>query len=724
MQFPFLKSKEPQKNFFISLLIKPFKIGAILFEEINSKLFILSTHELETEKETADLSSEDLLLISDKAISFVEGSLPEKSSVEKTIFSVPYDWVEEGKIKKEHLVKLKKVCEDLGLVPIGYLMTIEAIVHFLQKSEGAPVSAVFIETGQNKIFVYLVRAGKILEVVAGIVEENVLKTVEKLLKKIESVDILPSKIILLDYKGVEGVQHEFLSHSWQKEIPFLHLPQIMVLEKGFENEATINGVATQMQLEVLQDVKINEVAPEKEDILEETNPEEFGFVKERDIAEKGGVEIEDEIEKQELSDEPPVSYFKKDDEREDRRPDASLISAFLKRLKIPNTLRNVNTYLKPGGLMKPKVILGVIGVVIFAIASSFLYYNFILISEISIFADKKAVDKTLDLEFLENPQGENSIKIDFETEEIKGDETKNSTGKKETGEKAKGEATIYNKTEAKKTFPKGTILVANDLEFEVQDEVVVASTSSFSTTLSNAKGKILATKFGKEYNLPSNSNFTIKGASSNNYIGKNSDAITGGTKKETTVVSEKDLEDLLESIVEKLEKEALSKAQEQKDSNFELLPKAISFEVLEKKYTKKEGEESGNVGISARIEYQFGKYGKEDIRNVVDSLSRGEVPGTYALIEGESSVEITDITVDQKNKSASAKIKVNAIYSPKVESEELASGLRGKNESYVKKQIESIAGITDVRVDFRRTLPLFPKILPQNSKNIRIEVKN
>ena len=374
--------------------------------------------------------------------------------------------------------------------------------------------------------------------------------------------------------------------------------------------------------------------------------------------------------------------------------------------------------------MKPKVILGVIGVVIFAIASSFLYYNFILISEISIFADKKAVDKTLNLEFLENPKSENAIKIDFETEEIKGDETKNSTGKKETGEKAKGEATIYNKTEAKKTFPKGTILVANDLEFELQDEVVVASTSSFSTTLSNAKGKILATKFGKEYNLPSNSNFTIKGASSNNYIGKNSDAITGGTKKETTVVSEKDLEDLLESIVEKLEKEALSKAQEQKDSNFELLPKAISFEVLEKKYTKKEGEESGNVGISARIEYQFGKYGKEDIRNVVDSLSRGEVPGTYALIEGESSVEITDITVDQKNKSASAKIKVNAIYSPKVESEKLASGLRGKNESYVKKQIESIAGITDVRVDFRRTLPLFPKILPQNSKNIRIEVKN
>ena len=88
-------------------------------------------------------------LISDKAISFVEGSLPEKSSVEKTIFSVPYDWVEEGKIKKEHLVKLKKVCEDLGLVPIGYLMTIEAIVHFLQKSEGAPVSAVFIETAQK-----------------------------------------------------------------------------------------------------------------------------------------------------------------------------------------------------------------------------------------------------------------------------------------------------------------------------------------------------------------------------------------------------------------------------------------------------------------------------------------------------------------------------------------------------------------------------------------------
>src|SRR3990172_2433769 len=96
MQLPFLKPKEKQQNFFLSLLIKPDRVGAILFEEINSKLFILSTNEIDTGEDTAKLSEEELLAAADKAISFVEGKLPEGAEVDKTIFSVPYYWVSGG----------------------------------------------------------------------------------------------------------------------------------------------------------------------------------------------------------------------------------------------------------------------------------------------------------------------------------------------------------------------------------------------------------------------------------------------------------------------------------------------------------------------------------------------------------------------------------------------------------------------------------------------------
>src|SRR3990172_2916307 len=144
MQLPFIKTIDKQKNFFLSLLIKPDKVGAILFEEINSKLFILSTNEIDAGEDTSKLASEELLSAADKVISFVEGKLPEGSEVEKTIFSVPYYWVEEGKIRQEYLDKLKKVCKNLGLIPVGYIVSIEAIIASLQKSEGAPVSGIFI----------------------------------------------------------------------------------------------------------------------------------------------------------------------------------------------------------------------------------------------------------------------------------------------------------------------------------------------------------------------------------------------------------------------------------------------------------------------------------------------------------------------------------------------------------------------------------------------------
>lgn len=728
MQFPFFKTGEPPKVYFLSLLIKPFKIGAILFEEINSKLVILSTHEVDSDKDANELSAEELLTLSDQAVSFVEGSLPKGANVEKTIFSVPYFWVEEGKIKKEYLVRLKKICQDLGLVPIGYIMSIEAVVHFLQRSEGVPVSAIFVEVAQSKVFVYLVRAGKVIEVKEGSIEGDVLKTVENLLKEIESVDVLPSKIILLDHKGAESVQQEFLSHQWGKEIPFLHIPQVMILEKGFENEATINGVASQMELEVLQDIRVSQEASSGEEDLQETASEDFGFVKDKDIA-KATIKNQEE--------EPNITYFKK----EKPENSESLKAAFpqekqqkisLNLLNIFDSIKNLLPtkarlfkFLIGKNTMRSRLIIGLIGLVTLLVAFSFLYYNFILIAEISVFADKKAVDKTEDVVFKEGAESEGTnINIEPVNQEMKGDETKNSTGKKETGEKAKGNVTIYSSKSSEQTFAKGTVITAQTkkLQYTLNETVKVASSSGV-TDVKTAKVTVTASEIGKEYNLPSATKFIIASFDSSAVEAKNDSAFSGGTKKETTVVSEKDLEDLLVEVTQKLEKNAILDVEKDLSESEGLLAKAISFDVVEKKYTKKQGDEAGSVGISATIKYSLGKYKKEDIERVVESLSKGEVPGTYALAQSDSKIEIVDIKIN-KDKTASARLKINAVYIPKIESAKLSDALRGKGADDAKKQIKTISGVTDVAISLKNKLPLFPNILPQNSKNIIIEVKD
>lgn len=740
MQFPFIKTSEKQKNFFLSFLIKPDKVGAILFEEINSKLFILATKEIETD-DTDSLTSEELLSAADKVISSVEEKLPEGSEVEKTIFSVPYYWVKNGKILDSHLEKLKKVCKDLDLIPIGYIVSIEAIVAFLQKTEGAPVSGIFIEVTSTKLLMYLVRANKIIEEKQSELEEGVIKSSEKLLQEIQSVDVLPSKIIILDYKDSVSVQQEFLSHQWPKEIPFLHLPQAMILEKGFENEAIINGVATQMELEVLHDAKSAKAVPESvSGELEQADAEDFGFVKEgRDPAKKTEKipEIEEEnpdVEKVDIEssdsipeiqeaeeDEPNISYFKEDSAKHLKLairsiPAVGSIFKILRSKKIPSISLASNF----SGPLKVKLIVSLAAVVLFAFLLSFVYYNLILKADIRITSDKKNIDKTANVLFSNSPTDESNIKIELATQAIEGTENKNATGKKETGEKAKGEITLYNKTDQKKTFAKGTIIVGpNNLEFELVDEVAIASTSPFSTSLSNAKGKITASKIGREYNLASNTNFTVKGFSSAQYIGKNSDSITGGTKKETTVVSSDDLDELLTEVLEKLEKEALSKISGKISSGEELISKSIAAKVLEKKYSKKEGDEVGSVGISAKIEYSFGKYKKSDLEKVVESLSKGDIPGTYVLKTSDSKVEITDVKVDDE--TAKAKLKINAIYTPQIEGEKLAASLKGKSRDKAESQIKNIEGVTEVLITFKNTLPLMPLVLPQNPKNILIE---
>lgn len=776
MQLPFLKQSEPEKSFFLSLLIKPYKVAAILFEEVNNKLFILANYETEVESDIDQISQEELLMASDRAISSVEPKLPEGVNVEKTIFSLPFDWIIDSKIKDVYLEKLKGVCKALGLTPIGYLTAIEAIVHFIDKKEGAPVSAIFFEITKNRVFAYLVRAGKILEAHSETVSENLISTSEEILKKFNSVDVLPAKIILLDLENSASIQQDFLSHKWPGSIPFLHVPQVTVLEKGFENEAVVNGVAQQMELEVLSDVKRAEEAlpideGEAEGAtkdLEEANGADFGFIKEEDVAKKDdGLQTTDDssmvtdekeeslegekdegqnlenledaeaaaaigASKKNAKEDVDVNYFK--EHEEEVKNEAFPSESKLKIPKLPafdvilSSIKKVKLPAVPivgglGGGSKNKLIIGSIGLVLFIILFSFVYYNFILHANIVVLEDQKSFDKSTNITFTKDGSN-NSIKMDVATEEVKGNEDKNATGQKITGDKARGSVTIYNKTEDAKTFSNGTTIVGpNNLEFVTTDDVKIASTSSFSTNLSSASVKVEAAQFGKEYNLPSNSNFTIKGFSTSDFIAKNSDATSGGTSKTTTVVSAKDLSDLLNLVTQKLQGDAIAKAQTGSTGQV-ILQTPLSQSVKDKSYSKKQGDQASSVSLAATVSYDIGKYSQSDLDNFVANLSKSEVPGTYVLEKGNSKFDVTDLKISKDGNSASATLKINAVYSPQVDSETLAKDIKGKSQKAAEEKVKSLSGISDVNITFQRKLPLFPTFLPFNSKNITITVNH
>lgn len=730
MDLPFLNKNKSQKEYFLALLLKPYAVGAILFDNQDSKLLILSHKEEQLETELTDLDPDELIAVSDRVISYLEEAIPKGTNFEKAIFAVPYSWIEEGKIKAAQLAKLKKLCEELGLHPMGFIMSIEAIVHSLQGKEGAPITALFVEIAKNKISIYHVKAGEILNVVEGEIKDDIVQTTEELLLNFTDAGMLPSKIILLDYEDVESMQQEFIAHTWSEAISFLHLPQVVVLEKGFENEAVINGVSKQMGIEISEKIAIHSAKEEAIDVVKTEDSEFFGFAKEEEILEQKN-EVEQEA-KSNIIAVNDFSRFSSNNALQDKEEkevshinnairSKTLLSEVINKIKMPKLSKLPFSF---GGLAsRPKLIAGLIGGIALIIGFSFLYYNYILSADISVFIEQKTLERTIPITFSsENSFSEGKIKINDVVQEIEGSVSKNTTGKKETGDKAKGELTIYNRLDSPKKFTKGTIIISsNDLDFVLSDDVNIASTSSFSPTSSSVRAKVEASKFGKEYNLPSNTNFTVKSFPTSSYFAKNDTAFSGGTKKETQVVSGKDIEDLTKQILLDLEKKAIEESRKKIDSDEGILPTSIASEFLNKEFDKKEGEDADSLSFSAKVKYQLGTYKIVDLEGLIKENAKGEVPESFVLKSSDSQIEIKEVKT-VKN-AITAKLSAKAIFTPLIKEEDLSKKVSGKNVLSAEKLLREIPGITDVLVKVKNKIPLFPNLMPRNATKIHFEIK-
>lgn len=746
MQLPFLKKTEKEREFFLAVLLKPHAVGALLFEEQDQKLATLSHTEKNTQKELDALSTEELIEALDSIITRIEGDLPEGETVSKTIFAVPYEWVEEGKIKKPHLETLKKACEELDLKPIGFIVSAEAVVHSLQKSQGAPITSILVEEARGAVYVYLVRAGNIVEIKKALVEDSLVKGVEKALKHVEKFEVLPSKIVIFDHEGAERAQQEFLSHNWTQALPFLHFPQVTILEKGAENEAVAAGVASQMGIESRGERAPRERSLEAREEKEEQDREEkemdedimdsaaqdFGFVKDEDILEKkeeqaheedfSGKEtlvVSDSLHYRDTRDNVPYTLT-----RDTMRSVPFL--TFIKRIKIP-PIKLPISFMRFETIFARKVVFVVpVALILFLVLFSYVYYNLILRVDVTLFADKKTVASDMSLAFSPNvvtSAKNHELRIASVTLEAEGSDSRETSGKRETGDKAKGEVTVYNKTEQSKKFEKGTAVASsNGLGFVTTDDISVASTSAFSTNFSSAKVKVEAAKFGQEYNLPSGTNFTVGDAPTSSYFAKNEGAFSGGTKKNISVVAAKDLSDLEETVTNKAKDHVMGSAAASAGSDSQVLKTPLSVEFTEKNFDKKENDEAKSIHLSAKLKFTFGAYKTADLEALVKG-SHEDIPSQYKLVKGDSSLELKDIKIG-KGGSGTTTLHAKAVYAPSLDTRSIAKQISGKGFSRAEEVLRKLPGVPDSNINLRGRLPFMPNFLPFREGNIHITISS
>ncbi len=274
MKLPILSSifkNTPPQEYFLAFLLRDEHVHAVVFEEIAGRIQVIGQGKADLPTSLERLSPENLLASADRAISIAEQSLPEGVQTHKTVFGVKESWVEDSHITKEYLGKLKQMSEELDLQPIGFLVFPEAIAHLLQKEEGAPISGILVDVGKKQVSLTLIRAGRIVETKEVPLEASLTQTVETALQQFENVEIFPSRLILFD-NGDKKAENAFISHHWNKSLPFLHVPQVSTLSADFDTRAILFGTATQMGFDAVDLVKAPPVlkVPKGTNELEET----------------------------------------------------------------------------------------------------------------------------------------------------------------------------------------------------------------------------------------------------------------------------------------------------------------------------------------------------------------------------------------------------------------------------------------------------------------------
>jgi hypothetical protein len=763
--------KEIKAEYFLAFILRDEKAVAIIFEELAGKAKIIGKGQELFGKSLEEVSEEELLTACDRAISKAEEVLPPNIETQKTIFGLKDEWVEDNKIKKEYLDKLKKISDELGLIPIGFLQISEAILNLLKSEEGAPVTAILAEFSNDFAIVSLVKAGKVLERKGAKISETEALTVDNLLKHFEAVEILPSRIILIGEKSEDYLQ-QFLSHQWSKTLNFLHLPQAVALPDDLDVKGVLFGAASQLGFSVMADF-IKQDA--KEEMPKEEQKEIAAFEKEEEIAQDLGENLEIDnaaIEEEPIVNAPDTSAgesenfgFSEEDIAKDNPPiensqpledeeekiivaenimpvehaieltkeeeEQETTAEKTNKSFLANVLPFVSLLGKKGlviiGKIKGRKIFFIPIAVIVLLLILFLVYIFTLKANVILTLDANKKDQTQTVTFVQNSQtdaSKNIIASELSSTTEDGTSQTKATGTKDTGTLAKGSLTICSRFTGDKTLSSETAITSsNGLVFTTDNSVDVSSASAdASADCSKADISVTAKEFGKEYNLPAGTKFTVGNYDSGDMIAKNDNPFSGGTKKEITVVSKDDLAKAQNDLIKTLETTAENDLKSKLPKDKVLLQGLIDANIENSSANKKVGDESSSLSLKGTVSYKGVVYSKSDLISFVKGLFKDKISNDQSLSENNIQVSVTNIS--NKNDQVKADLKISVGVLPKIDTKVLSEKIKGMSQEDAISYLSNLPQIANVKINISPNIPFLPKSLPGASGNINISTIN
>jgi len=736
--FEKIRRQEEKEEYFFALQIEEGWVKSALWTIEKGTVRVLALGEKQSwEKE------EDILPA-------VDASLPSFGEKEpsKIIFGINPEWIEENKVIPGKVETLKKICHELELSAVGFVVTPEAIVYHLKIVEGIPTTAILVFLGEKKINVTLVKLGKIVGIQIVNRSQDLGADLVEGLSRFSSQEALPPRIILYSQEeNLEKERGQLMNFSWDNfEVNFLHLPKVEILPKNFD----IYSVALAGGKEVGEAKEIKIEAEEFKFMGEKTKDKKLlkeDFIQQGELAEdEVGVEREIEEIKREPEPEETMGFVQGRDItqesslKETERVSSMPVSRLPRKINFPKlNLKPVfgffpktfSRFLFSLFSQRVKLVVGIIIAFLIIFGGVFVFcWWYLPKAQVTLWVTPQILEKDFIVKLdpkLTAVDKENLVLPAEEMEVIlTGEKKAPTTGEKLIGEPAKGEVTIYNRTNSEKAFEAGTQLIGpNNLKFSLDEEVIVASESAgsdYTRIPGKAKVKVTALAIGSEGNLASGTEFSIGSYSKSDFVAKNEEAFSGGTSREIQVVSKKDQEKLVEELIKELNERASLELQKGIASDKRMIEESITSKVVEKNFDKDIDEEAREIGLKLRVKFKALIFSEEEFQKLIEEEILKVVPEgfEYKPQEDEINFVLKDIT-KEGGAVFSAHFKTSLF--PNLDLEAIRNSLVGKYPRIGETYLGTLPSVSSFEIKITPKFPPKLATFPRVPKNIKIEVK-
>jgi len=685
-----------------------------------------------------DQDKDSLLKTIDQSISNASENLnPEPSGA---VFGLPESWLDKDSINPDKKKLLKKLCEDLELKPLGFVVTDNAIIKYLKIEEGTPPSAIFLQISSGELNLSLVKLGKTIgnELIGR--SEDLGADVEEGLSRFDKIDTLPSRMILYNGKGgndFEEDKQQLTSYDWEEKLPFIHFPKVEALPSDVSIKAVAlaggSEVAKSLGFEIKPPKKksvesgsesqIETTSSEidsKEKINQPTTAASLGFSS-KDIAED--IQPETHLKPNLLPDQPttaePEVNFNNDLFQSIKVLPIKAISKLKSLQKLKKTPKTLTLVIIGFGIL-------VVGV--------FSAYWYLPKAQVTIFVEPKTIDEELELtidpeaSILDSEAGivpGDSVEISVE-----GNSSAPTTGTNLIGDPAQGDIMIYNYTDKPKTFSQDTVLIGPDNLAFILDEEVTATSSGDTYIDSNGQkitppgevaAKISAKSIGPESNLSKDTQLSFKQFSEDNYLAKVTDGLSGGTSREVKAVSEEDQNNLLLALTAELKDKAADELKDQIGGGKTLVDVEDQDELISKSFNYGVGEEADNLNLDAKLEYQALSFNQSDLNLLLQQTIKEKIPDNFQLSQN-SEIE-TEPAELNKDGTAVVMVIFKAKLIPKLDFTDIKKNIRGRFPHIIEEYLATLPNFIKADIIITPNLPTKLKTLPRITKNITLEIK-